>query len=295
MTHEVYGATATASMGAARRDAVGQDEPVPSPTVVLLHGQPDSSASFWALRAELRRRLDPSIRIAAPDRPGYGVNRLPATDYPGNVRWLNDWLTRFDAGPVVVVGHSWAGGVGILAASDPPVSGSTTWAGLVLLASIGPASLLPIDTVLAAPVLGETLSFLTFRLARAAIARRSAALLVRATPEAELPYARASGAAMRLRPFWRSFLLEQRALVAQLPLITDALPRLSLPVSVISGRRDTVVPVQTGVALHRLVPGSTRHELDGGHDLPVRQPAAVAGLIADLAVEAFARTPPVRS
>jgi pimeloyl-ACP methyl ester carboxylesterase len=68
------------------------DGRVSVPTVVLLHGQPDSSASFWSLTRELRPRLPSGVRVVAPDRPGYGANPLPAPDYAGPVRWLRRWL-----------------------------------------------------------------------------------------------------------------------------------------------------------------------------------------------------------
>jgi pimeloyl-ACP methyl ester carboxylesterase len=269
---------------------------VPFPTVVLLHGQPDSSASFWALRQELRRQLDPEIRIAVPDRPGYGVNRLPATDYPGNVAWLRSWLARFDAGPVLLVGHSWAGGVAALAASESGAASAgresdgvaaPQWAGLVLLASVGPGCLVPVDTLLAAPVLGDLLSFLTFRLGRGALARRTASVLTRITPVEETPYAWASGAAMTVRPFWRSFLVEQRALVAQLPLISQALSGIAVPTRVLVGTHDAVIPAATGAALAEQIADSTLHPIEGGPDLQVRRPEAVAEQIAALAETAF--------
>ncbi|MDQ2959181.1 MAG: alpha/beta fold hydrolase, partial [Actinomycetota bacterium] len=81
---------------------------MPTPTIVLLHGQPDSSASFWALRRALRQLLPAGTRVLAPDRPGYGANPAPATDYAGNVRWLRGWLDQIEAGPTVLLGHSWA-------------------------------------------------------------------------------------------------------------------------------------------------------------------------------------------
>ena len=91
----------------------------------------------------------------------------------------------------------------------------------MLLASIGPSCLLPIDRVLAAPVLGEAIAFATLRLGRPWVARRARSLIIGGLAAVDHPFALASGLAMRTRPVWRSFLIEQRALIRELPAITD--------------------------------------------------------------------------
>ena len=256
---------------------------VPTPTIVLLHGQPDSSASFWPLRRELLRRLPSGVRVLAPDRPGYGANPLPATGYAGNVRWLQDWLEHVQAGPTVLVGHSWAGGVAILTAAGRP-----PWlAGLVLLASVGPDCLVPIDRVLAAPVLGELIAFATLHLGRPLVRWRARSAILGTLAEADRPYGNSSGAAMRHRPVWRSFLLEQRALIGELPRVTAALPLITAPTTVISGSRDSMIPPDTATGLLAAIGHSTGHQVEGGHDLQLRQPAEVAELIAGWAVQRF--------
>jgi pimeloyl-ACP methyl ester carboxylesterase len=92
---------------------------------------------------------------------------------------------------------------------------------------------------------------------------------------------------MRHRPVWRSFLLEQRALIRELPRITAALPLIAAPTMVISGNSDSVIPARTATGLVAAIEHSTRHEIEGGHDLQLRQPAAVAELIAGWAVRRF--------
>jgi pimeloyl-ACP methyl ester carboxylesterase len=256
-------------------------EAVASPTIVLLHGQPDSSASFWALRRALAERLPPRVRVLAPDRPGYGANPAPATDYAGNVRWLRGWLSELRPGPTVLVGHSWAGGVALLAAAGADGFGSL--AGLVLLASIGPSCLLPIDQVLAAPVLGEAIAFATLRLGRPWIARRARSLIIGGLGPLDHPFALASGMAMRARPVWRSFLVEQRALIRELPAITDVLGRVTVPTQVITGKQDQLIPGRTAQALRAGIPHASGHQIEGGHDLQLRRPLEVAELVSDFA------------
>jgi len=254
---------------------------VSPPTIVLLHGQPDTSASFWALRRELRRRLGAAVRILAPDRPGYGANLRPVTDYAGNVDWLRGWLGRVDAGPALLVGHSWAGGVAALAAAAEP----RAVAGLVLLSSVGPSCLLSIDPVLAAPVIGDAIAYSALALGRPFIRRRARSIIIEHTPASDTPFALASGLAMRHRPVWRSFVAEQRALIRELPDITDSLPTIAVPTRVITGTRDTVIPDLTPAALVRAIPGARRVDVDGPHDLQLRRPVPVAAEVAAMAEE----------
>jgi pimeloyl-ACP methyl ester carboxylesterase len=260
---------------------------VPVATIVLLHGQPDSSASFWSLRRALAERLPGGVRLLAPDRPGYGANPAPATDFAGNVRWLRHWLARLPVGPIVLLGHSWAGGIAALLAADPP--GETAeLAGLVLLASIGPSCLLKVDPVLAAPLLGDAIAFATLRLGRPLIARRVAAAVIGNQAPVDRPYALASGMAMRNRPVWRSFLIEQRALIRELPAINEALGRIRMPTQLINGVQDPVIPDRTPRELREAIPHAVRHRIQGGHDLQLRQPVAVAELVAGFAAPLLA-------
>ena len=244
-------------------------------TIVLLHGQPDSSASFWGLRTALLAR-DPDVRVLAPDRPGYGANPLPASNYAGNVDWLLDWLDRHTEGPVDLIGHSWAGGVALLATAQAPERVRR----LVLLSSVGPSCLLPIDQVLGTPVLGELIAFGTLQLGKPLISRRAASLIIDRQSEPDRPFARASGMAMRFRPVWRSFLVEQRALLAELPEIDAALPRITRPTLVISGEHDRLIPAATPAELAARIEGAESVRLDGAHDLQLRQPEPVADAVA---------------
>ena len=253
---------------------------------MLLHGQPDSSASFWALRRALRQKLDGDVRIGLPDRPGYGANPLPATDFAGNTRWLRGWLDRFATGPVILVGHSWAGGIAALTAAEDE---SLPIAGVVLMASIGPYCLLPVDWALAWPVLGDLLAFATLGLGRRPISHHAVSVLGKHIGPADAPFAWASGAGMQHRPLWRSFLTEQRALIRQLPVIEDALGRVRVPTLVLAGRDDQVIPARTPQAIEELIPHAVGVRIAGGHDLQLRQPDVVADEISTFAAPLLSR------
>jgi pimeloyl-ACP methyl ester carboxylesterase len=103
-------------------------------TVVFLHGW---GAGHHAYRRSVRRLASTGVRVLAPALPGFsGTTALPAAR--ASLRGYADWVVAFlDAldldESVVVVGHSFGGGVAITAAHEHPARVS----GLVLVNSIG--------------------------------------------------------------------------------------------------------------------------------------------------------------
>jgi pimeloyl-ACP methyl ester carboxylesterase len=242
--------------------------------VVMLHGQPATRASWWAVT----RRLD-GVRVLDPDRPGYGFNPRPATDFAGNVAWLMELLDTEQVERAVLAGHSWGAGVALLAAARHP----DRVAGLALVAPIGPHCVLLSDRVLAAPVAGEVLAFGAVRLAGRWMRQRRLAEFDGHLDRADLPAARGELAAQFDRPVWRSFLVEQRALVHQLPLLDGALSAVDCPVRIVAGTEDSVIPRRTVEAIQRRLRDSTVSWVDGaGHDLPLLAPGPVADAIGAL-------------
>ena len=73
---------------------------------------------------------------------------------------------------------------------------------------------------------------------------------------------------------------EQRALTSELPAVGAALDGLRLPVAVVSGRWDLVVPVRAAETLARRIPGSELTILArAGHFVARDDPAALAEVI----------------
>src|SRR5580700_10275679 len=124
--------------------------------LVLLHGQP-GSADDWVQVAE---RLPPQLRAVAADRPGYGSSLLPAAGFAANARAVLDDLDARGIHRVVLVGHSYGGGVALSAASLAP---HRVEAG-VLLASVGPGCVNGWDRLLAAPGAGPLCALVAWRL-----------------------------------------------------------------------------------------------------------------------------------
>jgi pimeloyl-ACP methyl ester carboxylesterase len=106
------------------------------PVVLFLHGWALSPASYRAGLAQVAAR---GARVLAPALPGFGgSDELPAAELTiaGFARWVVGFLESVGVeGPVTVVGHSFGGGVATRLAHDAPGVVSR----LVLVNSIGGA------------------------------------------------------------------------------------------------------------------------------------------------------------
>ena len=158
--------------------------------------------------------------------------------------------------------------------------------GLVLVAPVSPLDRLgPLDLALAHPLAGPPL-------ARAAFAAGARAL---ALPPAAR---RLSGSLPGLRPddvrdvargwrdgrTWRSFLVEQRALLDELPDFGPAIRSLAVPAAVIVGERDRVTSPRAGRELAAALPhGRIVAVPTAGHLLPWQAPDVVSETIAETA------------
>ena len=66
--------------------------------------------------------------------------------------------------------------------------------------------------------------------------------------------------------------------VIEAPDILDELAQLTMPVTIVHGTADPVLPVAHATALHEAIPGSTLHLIEGlGHDLPAAVVPQIVG------------------
>lgn len=253
------------------------------PAVVLLHGQPGTSADWNGVVPRLVERF----RVIAPDRPGYGRSGGAASGFADNAAAVVRLLDELGIDRALIVGHSWAGGVSLALARDHP----DRVAGLVLAASVHPSQ--PpglLDRFLATPAVGGL---------AAAVALTGTGWLLAAPPlrrrlGGALPGPRSAALAALMLPspvpVWRSFAREQRALVSELGELAPAVGATTVPAAVLVGTHDRVVHPDLGRRLAADLPDGRLVELAGvGHLLPHDAPDAVAAAVAEVATRASGR------
>jgi pimeloyl-ACP methyl ester carboxylesterase len=246
------------------------------PELVLLHGQPGSAADWRQVAARLPDRL----HVVAADRPGYGSSRLPAGGFGANARAVLDDLDARDVKRAVLVGHSYGGGVALWTASIAP----DRVAAVVLLSSVGPGCVTGLDGLLAAPGTGPLCALAAWRLTPW-IARTRLGWLERREgappdPGEHIGWQVWAHAGQENVSLWRTFLVEQRALLHELDELESAVPLVRAPVLILADPQDKVVPFETARLLARALPDARLQLVPGaGHHLPRRAPGAVADAI----------------
>ena len=223
-------------------------------TVVFLHGW---GAGHRAYRRSVKRLASTGVRVLAPALPGFsGTTALPAER--ASLDGYADWVVAFlDAlgveESVVVVGHSFGGGVAIMAAHEHPARVN----GLVLVNSIGGGAWTG-EGELVRPMAERPLWDWGLHLARDV---RTPAQISRVLPV--LLGAVIPNLVAEPRAFIRSARLARDA---DLTVELDVLRRRGLPVVVVWGRRDGVVTDASFRALCSALGDAATITVPGGHN-----------------------------
>ncbi len=250
--------------------------------MLLVHGQPGSGADW----GPLSRLLAADHHVMAPDRPGWGLNPRSPSGLRGNARALADAVAAFGLRPpVTVVGHSLGGGIALeLALERPDLVGA-----LVLIGSVGVGlALNRLDRLLGVPMVGEGI-------VRAGVAAlRGTVAAAARLPEGGRPIspARRLGRIASVVTSFddtnpvvgrarTSFLVEQKALLAETPSLERRLGLLGVPAVVVHGAGDRIVPLPAARLLAERIPGAELVTIRGqGHSIASEEPALVVPIVA---------------
>lgn len=239
--------------------------------VVLLHGQP-GDAHDWDRVVD---RLGGRVRCIVPDRPGYGRTGGSAGTIQANADAVVDLLDRLEIDQATMAGYSWGGAIAL----DLLQRHADRVVGLVLVSSVGgDGSLDDLDRLLAAPFIGPVVSLgglVALRLER--VRRFLAPSHSPVDPSAvdRIPDGWLGS--------WRSFVVEERALLAGLPAITGRLAPTDQPVTVMIGSADRVVRPASQEAMAAALGADVVRAPGFGHLLTLEAPDLVADAIARVA------------
>jgi pimeloyl-ACP methyl ester carboxylesterase len=252
------------------------------PALLLLHGITDSSATWEGVAPSLAEHFT----LIAPDLLGHGESATPRGDYSlgAHASGVRDILTALGIERVTVVGHSLGGGIAMQFAYQFPERTER----LVLVSSGGlgrevhfllrAAALPGADYVLPALTSGGLIG----------VGRGVGGLLkrLRLAPGEDLQVLAQGFASLDNAGSRQAFLHTVRAVIEPSGQRVSAQDRLSLagllPSLIVWGERDSIIPIEHGVAAHEAMPGS-RFEVfpDAGHMPHDADPERFAELLID--------------
>jgi pimeloyl-ACP methyl ester carboxylesterase len=224
--------------------------------------------------------------VLALDRPGYdGVSEPGGIEHSARAT-----VARMDADGIeraTIVGLSFGGGVAAWIAAHNP---ERLRALVLISAAANRAALHPVDRLLAAPVAGRLASGALVSGAGFALSSRRLRRRFAERHAVPAEFLDATGQQMRTGPARRAFLIEQRAMLKELPILEELLPTIKVPTTVVVGTADTIVGAKAGRLLARRIPDATLIEIEGGrHALTATHGPRLAQLILAATAAATAR------
>lgn len=249
------------------------------PVLLLLHGLLGSGASFGPALDELAR----THRVIAPDLLGHGASEKPSGDYSlGSLATLvRDLVVVLGVESATVVGHSLGGGVAMQLAYQFPAVVER----LVLVDSGGLGrAVSPALRAVALPG-AEWVIPAVFNPYAARAAARLARPFQRFTPPA-LGQVVAGLATLADSEARAAFVQTARSVIDVRGQRVSATDRLylaaAMPLLLVWGGRDPVIPVAHAHALAEQLPGSRLVVFEGaGHFPQVEEPTRFAGVVAE--------------
>jgi pimeloyl-ACP methyl ester carboxylesterase len=236
---------------------------------LLLHGQPGGAADWDGVLAALSGRAT----ALAIDRPGWD-GHTRAQDLAGNARAALAAMNTHGIERAVVVGHS----LGAAIAAWLAVHHADRVSALVLVApAANLAALGRLDRWLAAPGLAELSGATSMAGLGLALSVERVRGWIAGTVGLSDGYLRGARTTLLRPAAWRSYAIEQRALVRDVTALEPELWRITASTTILFGDRDPIVSPRAPRRLAEQIPGARLLVRPGaGHLLPQRAPGFVA-------------------
>jgi pimeloyl-ACP methyl ester carboxylesterase len=237
------------------------------PVLLMIHGMAGTYESWSAVIEPLARRHT----VIAPDLPGHGASEPGAGDYSlgSHAAGLRDLLLKLGHERATLVGHSLGGGIAMQFAYQFPEI--TERLALVCSGGLGPE----VNPVLRAAALPGANLFIAAtaapgRVAGSALVRGLAAVGLQ--PSADVAEVARGYASLADAGRRSAFLATLRAVVGTEGQRVEAGDRLYLtegvPVQIIWGRRDRMIPVAHAEHAHEAIPGSRLEIFEAAGHMP---------------------------
>lgn len=247
------------------------------PVLLLLHGTGASTHSWRALAP----RLAQHFTVVAPDLPGHGFTEQPPAgglSLPAMARALSELLRFLDVAPLLAIGHSAGAAIAIRMVLDRQIApeGIVSLNGALLpFTGLARHVFSPLAKLLA------SIPFIPGVFAETASHPRSVAWQIGKTGSSIDREGLDLYGRLLSNPTHISSTL---GMMAQwnLDSFPRDLPRLTVPLLLITGSRDLTIPPEQALRIRDLVPRARIENLRGlGHLAHEEQPLKVAGLIMD--------------
>jgi pimeloyl-ACP methyl ester carboxylesterase len=250
--------------------------------VVLIHGNPGSCHDWSRLYVPISRRY----RAVAFDRPGHGhserPNHRPIT-VEVQAEMLHAALAKLGIERPIIVGHSWGGSLALVYALKFPgeISGAVLLAPAAYESDDGVSFLSKLPGW---PVIGDVLNFLFTPLLGPWLVRTDIAKAFAPDPVPQ-KYLRHVLAEWTLPKKVKWYSVDDALLNGSLPEFADRYPEIKVPVAIVTGDADQIVPAeQNAERLHQALPHSHFNLLPRtGHQIPFTRPEAVLAAIDHIA------------
>lgn len=253
-------------------ESIGEGTPI-----VFIHGMPSTCREFDRVRALLAGR-----HTIAFDRPGYAWSTGAPQEFAAQLDSLVEAAGALGVERAIVVGHSFGG----LAALGMAIRRPEFVERLVLIAPAAGGSRVPEGQQKQARwilrierfKLRVLLDLLFMRLVRKHAAKLGAASVYGDGPDCAAERHVAESMLARHNSV-RAFANDRVIFNDAERLVTRGLGRIVAPVTILQGSEDKTVTTKNAERLRDALKGARYVELEGGHQIPVTDPAAVAHAI----------------